>query len=582
MPRKTELDYLAEIAAKAGTAEITGSVTVGTVDLGATSLNALESVSVSFQSPQNVNVQNTSVPTFNNNLVNAGTIFSYAGAGNYGLFDAGIDADYVEFRLNGGGGGFTHNIALSVSNSPFTTAAGTNNGSVTVFNDKYPSSQGDSTAYRFSNSTLNSGSTGNYVFSLWSGSTKYRYVRLDVTGSGGGGWAGVFNSYRNLGLNATNGGDNRILNRVPIAGVVDINSCTSSLPVTATALPLPSGASSETTLGLVNGKLPSNLTVSSTRLLVDGSGVTQPTRETQPTNDYAINTSAVAAFAASGAALQSASFDAGANADYVVISLAGAGSAGAFYYDLSTNNSTWDAGNTSGGFATYYDIPATSATDSYSYKNVAATSFFGSTRSVFAGRFIVPLTQSQPGSGTITTYRYLRLNLPASNGGWRYRFASYKSVDSLLAASSAPGNPSTTRVAGRVDVGVVSALPPLSAGTNTIGSVNVLGGNTTAVKVDIAPGTATENIVTGNSSATANANVAVLAARANRKYLVIQNLSDTNMNLNFGTAASASTMLLPANGGGVSFEGTYVPTSSLNLVCSAASKPYYILEAYTS
>lgn len=47
-------------------------------------------------------------------------------------------------------------------------------------------------------------------------------------------------------------------------------------PVSATALPLPSGASTESTLTGLNTKIPSNLTVSSTRLLVDGSGVTQP------------------------------------------------------------------------------------------------------------------------------------------------------------------------------------------------------------------------------------------------------------------------------------------------------------------
>lgn len=39
---------------------------------------------------------------------------------------------------------------------------------------------------------------------------------------------------------------------------------------------LPSGASTEATLSTLNGKIPSNLTVTSTRLLVDGSGVTQP------------------------------------------------------------------------------------------------------------------------------------------------------------------------------------------------------------------------------------------------------------------------------------------------------------------
>lgn len=39
---------------------------------------------------------------------------------------------------------------------------------------------------------------------------------------------------------------------------------------------LPTGASTEATLSALNTKVPSNLTVTSTRLLVDGSGVTQP------------------------------------------------------------------------------------------------------------------------------------------------------------------------------------------------------------------------------------------------------------------------------------------------------------------
>jgi hypothetical protein len=46
-------------------------------------------------------------------------------------------------------------------------------------------------------------------------------------------------------------------------------------PVSAASLPLPSGAATETTLSAVNGKLPT-LTVTATRLLTDGSGVTQP------------------------------------------------------------------------------------------------------------------------------------------------------------------------------------------------------------------------------------------------------------------------------------------------------------------
>lgn len=54
-------------------------------------------------------------------------------------------------------------------------------------------------------------------------------------------------------------------------------------PVSAASLPLPSGASTSaaqttgnSSLSSIDGKVPANLTVTSTRLLVDGSGVTQP------------------------------------------------------------------------------------------------------------------------------------------------------------------------------------------------------------------------------------------------------------------------------------------------------------------
>ncbi len=46
--------------------------------------------------------------------------------------------------------------------------------------------------------------------------------------------------------------------------------------VSVSSSALPTGAATESTLSTLNGKIPSNLTVTSTRLLVDGSGVTQP------------------------------------------------------------------------------------------------------------------------------------------------------------------------------------------------------------------------------------------------------------------------------------------------------------------
>lgn len=47
---------------------------------------------------------------------------------------------------------------------------------------------------------------------------------------------------------------------------------------------LPTGASTEATLSTLNGKVPANLTVTATRLLVDGSGVTQPVSGTVTAN----------------------------------------------------------------------------------------------------------------------------------------------------------------------------------------------------------------------------------------------------------------------------------------------------------
>lgn len=62
----------------------------------------------------------------------------------------------------------------------------------------------------------------------------------------------------------------------PISGTVTANAGTGTFAISAASLPLPTGAATETTLSTLNGKIPSNLTVTATRLLVDGSGVTQP------------------------------------------------------------------------------------------------------------------------------------------------------------------------------------------------------------------------------------------------------------------------------------------------------------------
>lgn len=98
----------------------------------------------------------------------------------------------------------------------------------------------------------------------------------------------------------------------PISGTVTVTDGAGALNVIVDSSALPSGAAtettlstraSETTLSTLNGKIPSNLTVTSTRLLVDGSGVTQPVSgtvtatvaSTTVTNTVATKVSKVAA-----------------------------------------------------------------------------------------------------------------------------------------------------------------------------------------------------------------------------------------------------------------------------------------------
>lgn len=83
------------------------------------------------------------------------------------------------------------------------------------------------------------------------------------------------------------------------------------------------------------------------------------------------------------------------------------------------------------------------------------------------------------------------------------------------------------------------------------------------------------------SIASASTSESVFASKSDRKYLIVQNLSDTDMYVNVGAAAgnSAGSMLLPASGGSIVFEDGYVPTEAVNIWCSASSKDYTAKQA---
>lgn len=73
----------------------------------------------------------------------------------------------------------------------------------------------------------------------------------------------------------------------------------------------------------------------------------------------------------------------------------------------------------------------------------------------------------------------------------------------------------------------------------------------------------------------------VFASNTSRVYLLVQNVSDTDMWVNFGTAAvqDQPSILLKAGGGAFSAEGNFVPSGSVNIICATTGKPYTAKEA---
>jgi len=141
---------------------------------------------------------------------------------------------------------------------------------------------------------------------------------------------------------------------------------------------------------------------------------------------------------------------------------------------------------------------------------------------------------------------------------------------------------------GRIPVALASAGTNGSTAPTT---ANLYGGtdgtNLRAISVD-SGGVANVNArprngaitrTTGSTSATPNTSAQALASDTNRRYLLIQNISDTDMYFNFGATATTDNLFIAKNGSGIVFETGYVPTDAVNVICSAASKKYFILSA---
>lgn len=84
------------------------------------------------------------------------------------------------------------------------------------------------------------------------------------------------------------------------------------------------------------------------------------------------------------------------------------------------------------------------------------------------------------------------------------------------------------------------------------------------------------------SIAVLNVSQQVFAANPGRRYLLIQNQSDTAMFVNFGTAAVTTQPSIRIDAGAALEFGAhtgFVPTGTVNIICSAATKVFVAKQA---
>lgn len=187
----------------------------------------------------------------------------------------------------------------------------------------------------------------------------------------------------------------------------------------------------------------------------------------------------------------------------------------------------------------------------------------------FAGTIVVPGV-GYPGSG------------PAGEAAgateWIYGTGRVMLLRSKMRSVPDPANPNafsealrrdTNEVAWQTQRTVGAVFDPCCLGTIALNMADLPdSGNDFS-----AGGTLTNRSGTITAGGTAQQ---VMAANSSRKYLLFQNVSDTAMWIDFGATAVADSpsVLVPASGGAVVQEGTFVSTQSVSVFCATTGKKF--------
>lgn len=180
-------------------------------------------------------------------------------------------------------------------------------------------------------------------------------------------------------------------------------------------------------------------------------------------------------------------------------------------------------------------------------------------------------------------------------------------ISSLPAISGTVTVGNTVTIAGTVTANptgtqTISGLVTIGAGTAQIGSVTAsisgtvpvsissvtVGNSVTIGSLPAISGTVTANSSNGSlttrfgSVTTANTAFATSAVtNANRKYLLIQNITTASNVITVGIGFTPTTTqgIQLSSGAGLTFESSYIPTGAVNLLSSVTASCFTILEA---